>query len=72
MTGDTVTADQPCTYPAGSFGELAGNLTGLLATQKSDTTPFTVEADTAPEFYLTGNPGPNDPESASSSATSPG
>jgi hypothetical protein len=61
VTGDTVTADQLCTYPAGSFGELAGNLTGLLATQKSDTTPFTVESDTAPEFYLTGNPGPNDP-----------
>ncbi len=48
----------PCTYPAGSFGELAGNLTGLLAA-KGDTTPFTVEADTAPEFYLTGNPGPD-------------
>src|SRR6202011_3871441 len=47
-----------CTYPAGSFGELAGNLTGLLAA-KGDTTPFTVEADTAPEFYLTGNPGPD-------------
>jgi hypothetical protein len=48
----------PCTYPAGSFGELAGNLTGLLAA-KGDTTPFTVETDTAPEFYLTGNPGPD-------------
>src|SRR5579875_980883 len=51
----------PCTYPAGSFGELAGNLTGLLATQRNDTTPFTVEADTAPEFYVTGDPGPNSP-----------
>jgi hypothetical protein len=50
----------PCSYPAGSFGELAGNLTGLLAA-KGDTTPFTVEADTAPEFYLTGNPGPDTP-----------
>jgi len=28
----------PCTYPAGTFGELAGNVTGLLATQKNDTT----------------------------------
>jgi hypothetical protein len=61
VTGDVVTPDVLCTYPAGSFGELAGNLTGLLATQKSDTTPFTVEADTAPEFYLTGDPGPNNP-----------
>ncbi|HMD95325.1 MAG TPA: hypothetical protein VKG80_22045 [Trebonia sp.] len=48
----------PCAYPAGSFGELAGNLTGLLATQKNDTTPFTVETDTAPEFYVTGDPAP--------------
>jgi hypothetical protein len=50
-----------CTYPAGSFGELAGNITGLLATQKNDTTPFTLESDSAPEFYVTGNPGPNEP-----------
>ena len=50
-----------CTYPSGSIGELAGNLTGLLATQKSDTTPFTVETDSAPEFYVTGNPGPDTP-----------
>ena len=49
----------PCTYPAGSFGELAGNITGLLATQKNNTTPFSLETDTAPEFYVTGNPGPN-------------
>jgi len=48
----------PCTYPAGSFGELAGNVTGLLATQKNDTTPFSLESDSAPEFYVTGNPGP--------------
>ena len=61
VSGTTVTPDVPCTYPAGTFGELAGNLTGLLATQKANTTPFTVEADSAPEFYLRGNPGPNDP-----------
>jgi hypothetical protein len=51
-----------CTYPAGSFGELAGNMTGLLATQKNNTTPFSLENDTAPEFYVTGNPGPNAPQ----------
>ena len=61
VSGDTVTPDVLCTYPSGSFGELAGNLTGLLATQKNNITPFTVEADTAPEFYLTGNPGPTNP-----------
>jgi hypothetical protein len=51
-----------CTYPAGSFGELDGNLTGLLATQKNDTTPFTLENDTAPEFYVTGDPSANAPQ----------
>ena len=55
-TCDGVTV--PCTYPAGSFGELGGNLTGLLATQKNNTTPFTLESDTAPEVYVNGNPGP--------------
>ncbi len=58
VSGTTVTPDVACTYPAGSFGELDGNMTGLLATQKNDTTPFTLENDTAPEFYVTGNPGP--------------
>jgi hypothetical protein len=56
VSGTTVTPDVLCTYPAGSFGELAGNLTGLLATQKGDTTPFTLQNDSAPEFYVTGNP----------------
>ena len=53
-TGVTV----PCTYPAGSFGELDGNLTGLLATEKNDTTPLSMENDTAPELYVTGDPSP--------------
>jgi hypothetical protein len=48
----------PCTYPAGRLGELDGNLTGLLATEKHDTTPFSLEADAAPEFYVTGDPAP--------------
>jgi hypothetical protein len=61
VSGSTVTPDVLCTYPAGSFGELAGNISGLLATQKNDTTPFTLENDTAPEFYVIGNPGPNSP-----------
>jgi hypothetical protein len=56
-TCDGVTT--PCTYPAGSFGELAGNVTGLLATQKNDTTKFGMEFDTAPEYYINGNPGPD-------------
>src|SRR4029077_10233047 len=36
VSGDTVTPDVLCSYPSGSFGELAGNLTGLLATQKNN------------------------------------
>ncbi len=65
VSGDTVTPDVLCTYPAQpdgtlSFGELSGNLTGLLATEKSNTTPFTAVSDSAPGFYVTGNPGPND------------
>jgi len=61
VSGTTVTPDVLCTYPAGTFGELAGNLPGLLATERGNTTPFTLEADSAPEFYVTGNPGPTDP-----------
>jgi hypothetical protein len=61
VTGTTVTPDVACTYPPGSIGELAGNLSGLLATEKSDTTPFSLEADSAPELYVTGNPSPSSP-----------
>ena len=61
-----------CTYPAGSFGELDGNIHGLLATEKGNTTPFSLEADTAPEFYVTGNPVADAPHGpARSSATWP-
>ncbi len=44
----------PCTYS--TIGEVNGNLTGLLATQQGVTTPFAVHSDSAPNFYLTGNP----------------
>jgi hypothetical protein len=64
VSGTTVTPDVLCTYPplangTLSFGELSGNLTGLLATEKNNTTPFTMVSDSAPGFYVTGNPGPN-------------
>ena len=48
-----------CTYPAGTFGELDGNVTGLLAVQKHNTTQFGMEYDTAPEYYINGDPGPD-------------
>jgi hypothetical protein len=56
-TCDGVTVQ--CTYKDGTFGELAGNITGLLAQEKNDTTAFGLEADTAPEYYINGDPGPD-------------
>lgn len=60
-----------CTYPATAStqygaatvaagnadkGEVDINIDQLLASEKNDTTPFTVHADQAPAFYLNGNP----------------
>jgi len=61
VTGNTVTPATLCTYPSGTFGELDANINGLLASQKHNTTPFSLEEDTAPEFYVPGQPGPNTP-----------
>ena len=44
----------PCTYS--KIGEVNGNLTGLLATEQGNTTPFTLHNDSAPMVYITGNP----------------
>ena len=59
VSGTTVTPDVYCTYAAGDFGELDGNVTGLLAVQKHNTTQFGMEYDTAPEYYINGDPGPD-------------
>jgi hypothetical protein len=59
VTGNTVTPDVLCTYPTGTFGELSADLTGLLATETHNTTRFSLEEDSAPEFYVTGQPGPD-------------
>jgi hypothetical protein len=56
VSGRTVTPDVPCTYPDGTFGELAGNVTGLLNEETGDTTQFGMEYDTAPEYYINGDP----------------
>ncbi|MDQ1419537.1 MAG: hypothetical protein QOJ52_1499 [Acidimicrobiaceae bacterium] len=61
VTGTTVTPDVACTYPAGTFGELNTNVKGLLVTQKNNTTPFSLEADSAPQFYVTGQPARTNP-----------
>lgn len=49
-----------CTYPAGSFGELSGNIKGLLVSEKNNNTAYGLENDSAPEFYLHGAPAPDD------------
>ena len=51
-----------CTYPTGSFGELEGNVTGLLSEETGDTTKFGMEYDTAPEYYIDGDPSEYSPE----------
>jgi len=48
----------PCTYT--QIGEINTNVAGLLSTRQGNTTPFAVHADSAPVFYVTGNPGRSD------------
>lgn len=48
----------PCTY--GTKGEINVNLTGLLAAQAKNTTPFGIHSDPAPSLYVTGNPARTD------------
>jgi len=45
----------PCTYA--KLGELDADLSRLLATESGNTTKFAVHADSAPTFYVDGNPG---------------
>ena len=47
----------PCTYS--QIGEIDVNLTGLLAAQQKVTTAFNAHADSAPNFYLNGDPSPS-------------
>jgi hypothetical protein len=48
-----------CTYA--QIGEIDANLSRMLATQANNTTPFSVHSDSAPTFYINGNPGQTDP-----------
>jgi hypothetical protein len=61
VSGATVTPDQACTYTSSDFGEIDVNTTGLLSSETGNTTKFSMENDTAPEFYLTGDPAPGTP-----------
>ncbi|MGB8647443.1 MAG: hypothetical protein WCF84_19565 [Anaerolineae bacterium] len=49
----------PCTYDR--IGEINLNLPALFATQNITPAAFTLHADSAPTFYLTGNPARTDP-----------
>ncbi|MFZ2034771.1 MAG: hypothetical protein WAW53_13520 [Candidatus Dormiibacterota bacterium] len=47
----------PCAYAQGTIGEVDVNLTGLLKEQfPTETTAFSVHADSAPNVYVNGNP----------------
>jgi hypothetical protein len=46
----------PCTYGPNQVGEVSTNVTGLLATQRGNTTPFGLHSDSAPNFWVNGNP----------------
>jgi hypothetical protein len=55
---------KPCTYgntPGNEVGELALNFRGLLQAEMGITTSASVNSDSAPDIYLTSQPGPNDP-----------
>jgi hypothetical protein len=46
----------PCTYR--EIGEVSAQLDRLLATQRGNTTPFSIHNDDAPTVYIAGNPDP--------------
>jgi arylsulfatase A-like enzyme len=48
----------PCSYA--QIGEITTLLDRLLLTQRSNTTPFAMHFDDAPNFYINGNPAPTD------------
>jgi hypothetical protein len=48
----------PCTYA--NIGEIDTYIDRLLLTQRMNSTPFSVHSDSAPTFYVTGNPKPTD------------
>jgi hypothetical protein len=55
---------KPCTYgntSGNEVGELNLNFRGLLQAEGGITTSASVNSDSAPDIYLTSNPGPNDP-----------
>jgi hypothetical protein len=60
-TGTPSAPSYTCNYAAGQIGELSANPHAMLSSQKGNTTSFTLQNDSAPEFYVDGKPGPTDP-----------
>jgi hypothetical protein len=58
-TGTPGTLGYTCSYPAGTLGEQAINIHGLLQNQLGNSTPFYNEPQ-GNSVFITGNPGPND------------
>jgi hypothetical protein len=58
-TGTPGTLGYTCSYPAGTLGEQAINIHGLLQNQLANSTPFYNEPQ-GNSVFITGNPGPND------------
>ena len=58
-TGTPGTLGYSCSYPAGTLGEEAVNIHGLLQNQLGNSTPFYNESQ-GNSVYIHGNPGPND------------
>ena len=50
-----------CTYDPSKVGEINADPAPLLKAQTGNTTPFEVHNDSAPVFYINGNPGPTSP-----------
>ncbi len=48
----------PCTYA--EKGEIDNELNSVIATEFKDTTPFAIHFNSAPTFYINGNPGQTD------------
>lgn len=51
----------PCTYDPSKIGEIDANIASLLKVETGDTTPFAIHFDSAPAFYINGNPAPDSP-----------
>ena len=50
-----------CNYDPSKVGEIDADLAPLLKSETGNRTPFQVHDDSAPAFYINGDPGPTDP-----------